>query len=100
MYTRCLSVMAILVLGLTGTAAFGQCGCGAPAAVVPSYAGYYVPNYATYYTPAVAYYAPPAYVSYYAPVMPYAGYYAPYVPLFAPATPFATNYLAPRWIAR
>lgn len=97
MNARCLALA--MVVGLSGTAAVADCGCGmaqpAYVAAMPAYAAYYAPApYASYYAPAVAYYAPAPYASY-APVAPYATYYAPSAILYTPVI----NPIAAKWIA-
>ena len=105
-----LVMAAALGFLLSGSYAYGQCGCGAaPVATsaAPTYSAYYAApadnypaaTYSTYYAPAATTYTaayapvvssgPVAYTSYYAPAA-YAP--APYTTYYAPAVPYATNY--------
>jgi hypothetical protein len=122
MYSRSITIATLLTFVLSTSAAFGQCGCSAPATtsapVVSSYTAQYAPvttyyapatDYATYYSPTTTYYAPTtAYyaptTTYYAP-QPYVSYYTPSVSYYAPTTAYSpvaapvatpyTSYYAP-----
>ena len=93
--------LAVIVLVLSGSTAYAQCGCNSQpvgVTVASSYSTYDAPSVADY-TPApyVSNYAPPAapmpYVSYYSPPASYSA--VPYVSYYAPATPYVTYYSPP-----